>query len=126
MARRISIILFILLLCLLFYFPPQYLSNICDQIEALAESAVSATLMEEFDLAHANMAQLYEFYLSERSFLHIFLKHEYLEQLEQSIRSVLRLTEVKDQPQALMELEFIITHARFIRAIEVFHPLTIL
>lgn len=126
MARRIGTIVCILLLLALFIFPPGELSRICNEIEALAEDAVEATLREDYARAHSNLNEIYAIYNDHRSFMHMLLHHGCVEELESAIRGAIRLTMVEDQPQTLVELEFIITHIRYLKAIESFDGVSLL
>ncbi|MDL2217131.1 DUF4363 family protein [Christensenellaceae bacterium OttesenSCG-928-M15] len=126
MARRISIIICVLFLLALFIFPSHFLSGICDEIESLAQQAIEMVFDENFEAGYELGGKINEIYDEHRDFLHVFLSHTGLESLESSIRGIKRLMAVEDKPQTLLELEYIITHVRYLKSIEEFAVDTVL
>lgn len=126
MARNIAIILCILILAALFIFPRMRLDELCDVLEAFAEDTVNAVLAEDWKKAGSNLNEMMRAFEADRTFLHLLLSHDRVESLESAIHGCVRLIQVEDQPQTLMELEYIVTHVRYLRSIEELRLLTLL
>lgn len=125
MARGISVLVCIALITALFIFPARKLARACDAIEQLAHTTIGAVYKENWAQAICAMEQMVEVYEQHQRFLHIIISHERVEQLEAALYGVLQLVRIQDQPQALLELEFIITHVCHLRVIEQVHLVTL-
>ncbi|MDL2258049.1 DUF4363 family protein [Eubacteriales bacterium OttesenSCG-928-K08] len=126
MARRIATIVCVLMLAFLFTYPRTRLEKCCNQVEALAEEAVELIIEKDWQEAQQHFHKMREAYLQDRAFMHLMLSHTYIAQLEASMLSCIELIKVEEQAQTLVELEFIITHVRFLRSIEEFKLTTLL
>ena len=120
MIKVIANILSILLLAALFLFPSRFLNKSMDKMISLANEALNATMQEDWSTAVNSLTHMHEQLDKDRSTLHLFLSHEAVEGLEAAVSGCLRLTQIQDQPQTVLELEFIITRAEHLKSIEEF------
>lgn len=126
MAKIIANLLSIALLGVLFIIPSNYLTGVSDEIVNLAEDTVDAVYREDWETCVQNMEDMNAQFQRDKEKLHMFLHHETVEDIEVSMRSALQLTHMQDQPQSLMELEHIISRARYLKSIEKFSLFTLL
>lgn len=120
MTKRIANAVSLALLIALFIFPCNFLSKSADTITALAETTLDAVLQDDWDTALINMQLMHDRLDKDRATLHLFLHHEAVEGLEAAVAGCLRLVQVQDKPQSVLELEFIITRAEHLKSIENF------
>lgn len=120
MTKRIANAVCVALLIALFIFPCRFLSKSTDAITALAQATLDAVLHDDWDTALENMQLMHDRLDKDRATLHLFLHHEAVEGLEAAVAGCLRLIQVQDKPQSVMELEFIITRAEHLKSIENF------
>jgi hypothetical protein len=120
MIKRIANIVSLALLIALFIFPCRFLTKSTDAITALAETTLDAVLHDDWNTALENMQLMHDKLDKDRATLHLFLHHEAVEGLEAAVAGCLRLVQVQDKPQTVMELEFIITRAEHLKSIENF------
>ncbi len=126
MAKRITNVVCIALLVALFIFPSRYLTKVSDEIVELAEDTVDAVYCRDWDAGIQNMEDMNAQFQRDKEKLHMFLHHEMVEDIEASMRSALQLMHVQDHAQSLMELEHIISRARYLKNIEKFSMFTLL
>ena len=120
MTKIIANILSILLLAALFIFPCRFLNESMDEMISLAKDALNATLQDDWSTAVNSVTHMHEQLDKDRSTMHLFLSHEAVEGLEAAVGGCLRLTQIQDKPQTVLELEFIITRAEHLKSIEDF------
>ncbi|OQA13765.1 MAG: hypothetical protein BWY62_01254 [Firmicutes bacterium ADurb.Bin356] len=120
MAKKLANTISILLLLGLFIFPAMSLSRFCDDLVSHAEEAVSAVKQEDWQRGVEHLHSMNLVFDKKKNILHLFLHHELVEGLEAAIRGGLQLMYVEDSGQAVMELETIITRAKYLKSIEVF------
>jgi|GEM_PF-7018822 len=126
MAKRIANIVSVLILAALFIFPSRFLRTFSDEIVALAEQTVDLVHREDWDTAEDNLEELNRKFRLSKETLQFFLDHDSVEQMDADMRACLQLIHAKDTPQTLMELEFIIAKARYLKNIEAFNWSTLM
>ncbi|MEL7601643.1 MAG: DUF4363 family protein [Bacillota bacterium] len=120
MIKRIANTVSVALLIALFIFPCRFLTRSTDEINARAETALNAVLHDDWNTALEEVQRMHDQLDRDRSILHLFLHHEAVEGLEAAVGGCLRLVQVQDKPQSVLELEFIITRAEHLKSIENF------
>ena len=118
MGKKIFTAAVVVFLIVLFIFPSQFLRRISFDLIDMAELAVDAVYREDWKEGLELLEQMNALFRENKEPMYTFLSHGTMEHLDAALRGCLQIMHIEDQAQALIELEAIITHARYLDSIE--------
>ncbi|MDR1620537.1 MAG: DUF4363 family protein [Clostridiales bacterium] len=121
MGKRIFNCIVIVILLALFILPNNFLSALSDELIEKSELSVDAVYREDWENGVALLQEMNALMRLNKDKMYLFLGHQIIENIDTALRSGLQLMQVQDQPQALQELESVITCARYLKTIENFN-----
>ncbi len=126
MAKRIFTVFVLIALLFLFIFPARFLEQLSTELVTAAKAAIEAALDDDWGQVYEGLTGAYDRFLRVQDYLHLFLDHEEVLELEVGLQSSVALARAQDLGQLMPELSVVISQAQYLNNIENFNIFTLL